>query len=139
MVSLTCGRGVTSWSAARLHDRVRGSSPLVSIVLGSTNAPPDLILYHEPPQSRLGAQEAVKPLTDAPQPTGAGVPAEMEPSLALLTVEEAARRLSLGRTTVYALLKDGQITSVRIGRLRRIPAEALAAYTARLIAEQNVA
>jgi len=57
----------------------------------------------------------------------------------LLTVEEAARRLSLGRTTLYALLKDGQITSVRVGRLRRIPAEALDAYTARLIAEQHIA
>jgi len=56
----------------------------------------------------------------------------------LLTVEEAARRLSLGRTTVYALLKTGEITSVRVGRLRRIPAEALDTYTARLIAEQRV-
>jgi len=55
----------------------------------------------------------------------------------LLTVEEAARRLSLGRTTLYALLKDGQIASVRVGRLRRIPAEALHSYTARLIAEQG--
>jgi excisionase family DNA binding protein len=55
----------------------------------------------------------------------------------LLTVEEAARRLSLGRTTVYALLRDGQIRSVRVGRLRRIPAEALDTYTARLIADQD--
>jgi excisionase family DNA binding protein len=57
----------------------------------------------------------------------------------LLTVEEAARRLALGRTTVYALLKQGQITSVRIGRLRRIPVESLTAYTARLVAEQHIA
>jgi excisionase family DNA binding protein len=56
----------------------------------------------------------------------------------LLTVEEAARRLSLGRTTVYALLKTGEITSVRVGRLRRIPAEALDTYTAHLVAEQGV-
>ena len=63
-----------------------------------------------------------------------------EPSLTiLLTVEEAARRLSIGRTTMYALLKDGQINSVRIGRLRRIPSEALTVYTARLIAEQHAA
>lgn len=57
----------------------------------------------------------------------------------LLTVEEAALRLSIGRTTMYALLKDGQINSVRVGRLRRIPVEALAEYTARLVAEQHVA
>ncbi|MGH3777735.1 MAG: hypothetical protein ACRDRR_18730 [Pseudonocardiaceae bacterium] len=30
-------------------------------------------------------------------------------------------------------------SSVRIGRLRRIPAEAITAYTARLIAEQHAA
>jgi excisionase family DNA binding protein len=57
----------------------------------------------------------------------------------LLTVEVAAQHLSIGRTTMYALLKNGQINSVRIGRLRRIPADALTAYTARLAAEQNAA
>jgi excisionase family DNA binding protein len=64
-------------------------------------------------------------------------PPEIE--LNLLTVEEAARRLSIGRTTMYALLKDGHINSVRIGRRRRIPTEALTAYTDRLAAEQNAA
>jgi excisionase family DNA binding protein len=54
----------------------------------------------------------------------------------LLTVEAAAEQLSIGRTTMYALIKDGQITTVRVGRLRRIPADALTAYTARLIAAQ---
>lgn len=54
-----------------------------------------------------------------------------------LTVEEAAHRLALGRTTAYALLKEGHIKSVRIGRFRRIPVESLTAYTAWLIAEQN--
>ncbi len=57
--------------------------------------------------------------------------------MTLLTVEEAARRLSIGRTTLYALLKCGEITSVRIGRLRRIPVESLTEYTARLAAEQH--
>jgi excisionase family DNA binding protein len=74
------------------------------------------------------------------QPTNAGPAAETEPELAtLLSVEDAAQRLSIGRTTMYTLLKDGQINSVRIGRLRRVPAEALTAYTARLAAVQNVA
>jgi excisionase family DNA binding protein len=57
----------------------------------------------------------------------------------LLSVESAAQRLSIGRTTMYALLKRGEITSIRIGRLRRIPTHALTAYTARLITEQNAA
>jgi excisionase family DNA binding protein len=54
-------------------------------------------------------------------------------------VEEAALRLSISRTTMYALLKDGQLDSVRIGRLRRITAGALTAYIALLIAEQHAA
>ncbi|MEO7194316.1 MAG: excisionase family DNA-binding protein [Pseudonocardiaceae bacterium] len=68
----------------------------------------------------------------------AAIPATVH-SAELLTVEEAAGRLSISRTTMYALLKDGQVNSVRIGRLRRIPFEELAIYTARLIAEQHVA
>lgn len=73
------------------------------------------------------------------QPTGTSAPADAASSLTLLTVEEAARRLSLGRTTLYALLKTGAINSVKVGRLRRIPTEALTDYTARLIAEQSAA
>jgi excisionase family DNA binding protein len=69
--------------------------------------------------------------------TGTAAPVEVVPGMTLLTVEEAARRLSLGRTTVYALLKCGQITSVRIGRLRRIPVQSLTEYTTRLAAEQH--
>ncbi len=61
------------------------------------------------------------------------------PGPTLLSVEAAATQLSIGRTTMYALIKTGAITSVRIGRLRRIPAEALTAYTDRLIAEQHAA
>lgn len=52
----------------------------------------------------------------------------------LLTVEAAAARLSISRTTMYALLKSGDVTSVRIGRLRRIPTTALDEFTARLTA-----
>lgn len=51
---------------------------------------------------------------------------------ALLTVEEAARRLSVGRTTMYALIGAGVIESVKVGRLRRVPADALTGYVARL-------
>jgi excisionase family DNA binding protein len=79
----------------------------------------------------------------APPPTatqpGTTTPAEPAPGWTLLTVEAAADHLSIGRTTMYALLKNGDVTSVRIGRLRRVPAEALATYTARLLAEQHAA
>lgn len=50
----------------------------------------------------------------------------------LLTVEEAARRLQLGRTLVYRLISSGELESVTVGRLRRVPAECLAEYVATL-------
>ena len=50
----------------------------------------------------------------------------------LLTVEEAAERLGIGRTLMFALVKDGEVESVQIGRLRRIPADALPRYLEQL-------
>jgi excisionase family DNA binding protein len=50
----------------------------------------------------------------------------------LLTVEQAAERLGIGRTLTYALVSAGEIESVQIGRLRRIPADALPAFLDRL-------
>jgi excisionase family DNA binding protein len=46
----------------------------------------------------------------------------------LLTVSEAARGLCIGRSLLYELLADGQVESIHVGRLRRIPADALVAY-----------
>ncbi|MFC9971831.1 helix-turn-helix domain-containing protein [Spirillospora sp. NPDC127200] len=51
----------------------------------------------------------------------------------LLTVEEAARRLKIGRTQMYRLIASGEVQSVTIGRLRRVPAECLSAYVAGLL------
>lgn len=53
----------------------------------------------------------------------------------LLTVEAAAGRLSIGRTTMYALIKTGAVESVLVGRLRRIPADALTHYLEQLRAD----
>jgi excisionase family DNA binding protein len=50
----------------------------------------------------------------------------------LLTVGEAAERLRLGRTLVYRLISSGELESVTVGRLRRVPAECLAEYVASL-------
>ena len=50
----------------------------------------------------------------------------------VLTVEEAADRLGIGRTLVYALVKSGEIESISIGRLRRIPCDALDDFVLRL-------
>ncbi|MER6495729.1 helix-turn-helix domain-containing protein [Streptomyces griseorubiginosus] len=58
-------------------------------------------------------------------------------TLVLLTVEEAARRLRIGRTTCYGLIRAGELESIDIGRLRRVPADAPAAYLARRRAAQR--
>lgn len=50
----------------------------------------------------------------------------------LLTPSEAAAVLGIGRSKVYELLNDGQLTSVRIDRCRRIPADELVALVERL-------
>ena len=53
----------------------------------------------------------------------------------LLTVEAAASQLSIGRTTMYALIRAGAVESVLVGRLRRIPADALTRYLEALRAD----
>lgn len=52
---------------------------------------------------------------------------EQEPVL-LLRVEEAALRLGIGRTSLYRLLGTGEVESVQIGGLRRIPVPCLVEY-----------
>jgi excisionase family DNA binding protein len=49
----------------------------------------------------------------------------------LLTVVEAAGRLGIGRTLMYELLGSGQIESVHVGRLHKVPVGALAAFVQR--------
>jgi excisionase family DNA binding protein len=55
----------------------------------------------------------------------------------LLTVEEAAQRLNIGKTKTYALVMSGEIESVLIGRLRRVHVDAVTAYAAQLFTQQN--
>jgi excisionase family DNA binding protein len=55
----------------------------------------------------------------------------------LLTVEEAARVLSLGRTFFYDLVMRGRVGSVKIGNARRIPISALQTYVQDLIEQQS--
>jgi excisionase family DNA binding protein len=43
----------------------------------------------------------------------------------LYSVPDAARALSIGVSTVWKLIADGKLPTVRIGRSRRIPHEAL--------------
>jgi excisionase family DNA binding protein len=55
----------------------------------------------------------------------------------MLTVEAAAEQLSFSRTRLFQLIKAGEIESVKVGRLRRVPADAITRYVRRLAQEQQ--
>jgi excisionase family DNA binding protein len=46
--------------------------------------------------------------------------------------ETAGAQLEMGRTAIYHLVKTGELRSVKIGRSRRIPADALEEYVEKL-------
>jgi excisionase family DNA binding protein len=59
------------------------------------------------------------------------------PVTVLLTPEEVAQALRVGRSKVYELMRSGALRSVKIGGSRRISATALAEFVASL--EQSAA
>ncbi|MGO4956837.1 helix-turn-helix domain-containing protein [Luteococcus sp. Sow4_B9] len=61
--------------------------------------------------------------------------ATVTPPRLLLKVEEVAEILNVGRSTAYHLVLTGEIESVTVGRLRRVPAEAVSEYVNRLRAD----
>jgi excisionase family DNA binding protein len=65
---------------------------------------------------------------DKPLPTQRASAAEA----LLLTPEEAATVLRVGRTTVYALMKTGDLRPVHIGRSCRLSRAELERYVSRL-------
>lgn len=66
------------------------------------------------------------------EPTSARDPDQVEEPRILLRVEEAAHRLGIERTLMYALIQSGDVESVRLGRLRRIPVDCLDEFVANL-------
>ena len=46
------------------------------------------------------------------------------------SIEEAAQSLGVGRTTVYDLMNSGDLESVKVGRRRIIPVDAVSAFLA---------
>jgi excisionase family DNA binding protein len=53
---------------------------------------------------------------------------QTEETKRLLSADELARELGVGRTTAYSLLWSGQIKSLKLGRLRKVRREDLEAY-----------
>ena len=56
----------------------------------------------------------------------------------LLTVAEAARRLGIGRSHAYVYVLRGELASVKLGRSRRVPAEAIEEFVKRLRSEAEL-
>jgi excisionase family DNA binding protein len=55
----------------------------------------------------------------------------------LLTVTEAAERLGIGRSHVYIFVMRGELPSVKLGRSRRVPVDALADFVEKLRVEHG--
>lgn len=56
----------------------------------------------------------------------------------LLTVPEAAERLGVGRSFLYGVIQRGELSSVKLGRARRVPIAALEEFIERLRREQDL-
>jgi excisionase family DNA binding protein len=54
----------------------------------------------------------------------------------LLTIEEAAALLKIGRTNTYGLVMGGEIQSVKIGRRRLVVTASIVAFIDRLLDQQ---
>jgi excisionase family DNA binding protein len=65
----------------------------------------------------------------------AGVPTASEEAVPrrLLTPEQAAQALGIGRTLVYELIGSGRLRTVRIGACRRVPMAAVDDFVAELL------
>ena len=61
------------------------------------------------------------------------VAVDSHPNALLVTIEEAARRLSIGRSHIYAQMQCGNLRSIRIGRSRRILERDLEAFIDELL------
>jgi excisionase family DNA binding protein len=59
----------------------------------------------------------------------------MESKPILVSVADAARMLSIGRTDSWELIRKQRIKSVKIGRTRRVPLLAIEEYVQRLMDE----
>lgn len=52
----------------------------------------------------------------------------MSPAPLLLSVEEGAAQLRIGRSRMFDLIRHGEVLSVKVGGSRRIPYDSLRAY-----------
>ena len=87
-----------------------------------------------PPRPVQRAAEATLPEVSARRPLNTRDTGEAPtmPPKALYKVSEAMATLSLSRTVIYELIRNGRLRSVKEGTARLIPARAIAEYVALL-------
>ena len=85
-------------------------------------------LVFDEPRVRENAEVRFQPLTSVRPSHEDGIRVRA----LLITVSEAAERLGCGRTFVYGLISAGELETVKLGRLRRVPVAALDALVERL-------
>ena len=56
----------------------------------------------------------------------------------LLSPEEAAEALGVGRSRVFDLMRRRELLSVQIGKSRRVPVSAVRAYVERLTEQESL-
>lgn len=89
----------------------------------------------------MNATERMKKILAAPAATLKQVDAILEgratlgdgDDLRTITFQEAADRLNVSRPTIYRIINSGQLETVLIGGLERIPVRALTAYATRRV------
>ncbi|MGH8879929.1 MAG: helix-turn-helix domain-containing protein [Stackebrandtia sp.] len=62
-----------------------------------------------------------------------------KPNVLVLTVEEAAEALRIGRTSMYALIKSGAVKAVLVNGSRRVPVTSLREYIDDLLSSTEAA
>lgn len=83
---------------------------------------------NKPPQTTRDVASLMNPVES---PDGVAYPRAAR----LLAIEEAARQLGVGRTTIFGLVATGDLRTVKIGRRRLVPIEAINELVERLSAD----
>jgi excisionase family DNA binding protein len=57
----------------------------------------------------------------------------------LVTIDEAAEALGIGRTTIYQLIRDSDLVPAKIGRRSLVTADSVRAYAAKVSGTELIA
>jgi excisionase family DNA binding protein len=131
--------GEPAASAGRQHRLDPGQTQaslrlVLDVLAGATRAP------HATDASRPaihGSTEEVPLVPSIHQSPDRNAPPALAVMPLLLTVNQAAQMLGIGRSTLYELIDAGEIRSVKVGASRRIPLKAVHEYIDRLLGDDD--